>query len=295
MAVTVSVGIVTYNRAHLLKRAVQSVLDQSYPHIEIIVSDDNSQDNTEDVVRDLSVPRNNIRYIKRTGVGMTQNFVQTLQDASGTYFLWLCDDDYIAPNYVELCVAFLQAHPEYSLTCGTTKFFSQNGVQDRYEFLALESDVPQERVASYLRHVNSNVILYGLMRRTEILSFAYPDTFGADLLWSAQVAFAGKVKILATTFFYYSVEGISQQTENLRVYYNSTKERRENPYLTLRKELFELVTRSGPVFQRLGFVQRWRLAIRLWFIVRERFCMPAFEAKLRGSLQVRTRLKKIFE
>ena len=58
----VSVIIPSYNRAHLLGRAIQSVLDQTYQDFEIIVVDDGSKDNTEEVVRSFNDKR--IRYIR---------------------------------------------------------------------------------------------------------------------------------------------------------------------------------------------------------------------------------------
>lgn len=60
---TVSVVLPTYNRAHLLGKAIQSVLNQSYTDFELIVVDDGSTDNTEEVVRSLTDDR--IRYIRR--------------------------------------------------------------------------------------------------------------------------------------------------------------------------------------------------------------------------------------
>jgi len=58
----VSVIIPTYNRAHLIGRAIQSVLNQTYQAFEIIVVDDGSMDNTEEVVKRLNDSR--IKYIK---------------------------------------------------------------------------------------------------------------------------------------------------------------------------------------------------------------------------------------
>ena len=57
---TVSVIIPTYNRAHLVGRAIKSVLEQTYQDFELIVVDDGSTDNTEEVVRAF----NNNRIIK---------------------------------------------------------------------------------------------------------------------------------------------------------------------------------------------------------------------------------------
>ncbi|HEC65389.1 MAG TPA: glycosyltransferase family 2 protein [bacterium] len=62
---TVSVVIPTYNRAHLIGRAIQSVLDQTYQDFEIIVVDDGSRDNTCEVINDFDDER--IRYIRHQG------------------------------------------------------------------------------------------------------------------------------------------------------------------------------------------------------------------------------------
>lgn len=60
----ISVVLPTYNRAQLLKRSIQSVLDQTYKDFEVIVVDDGSTDNTEEVVRRLIIKDKRVRFIK---------------------------------------------------------------------------------------------------------------------------------------------------------------------------------------------------------------------------------------
>ena len=59
---TISVIIPTYNRAHMIGRAIQSVLNQTYQGFEVIIIDDGSADNTEEVVNSFNDGR--LRYIK---------------------------------------------------------------------------------------------------------------------------------------------------------------------------------------------------------------------------------------
>lgn len=289
----VTVGLVTHNRADLLARAIGSVLNQTYTNYELIVSDDNSSDHTAKVVRRY-LGDHRIRYFKRPGIGMTQNFVETLKDARGEYFIWLCDDDYFSANYLEACLKYLSANPEYSLVCGVTRFTRDGVVTPRHEFLSLEYADPSERIVQYYRDVNSNIILYGLMRREEALRLTYPDTFCADLLWSSQVVFLGKVKILQEIQFYYSLNGISETTDSLQAYYRATRHKAVNPYYFLRKELVSLIFRKESVFEKLNYARKLALAARLWFVLRERFLMTRREANFRGALKIRTRVKALF-
>jgi glycosyltransferase involved in cell wall biosynthesis len=88
----VSVIIPTYNRSHLISRAIQSVLDQTYQDFEIIVSDDASTDNTEEMVKGFNDER--IRYFRHSlnkGGGATRNI--GIKAARGEYIAFLDDDD----------------------------------------------------------------------------------------------------------------------------------------------------------------------------------------------------------
>ncbi len=100
----VTIGIPTRNRARTyLRETLSSALTQTYPHLEIVVSDNCSADDTEAVVRGFSDPR--IRYFRhRADIGANGNFNFCLERATGDYFLLLHDDDLIDPDFVEACM-----------------------------------------------------------------------------------------------------------------------------------------------------------------------------------------------
>jgi len=89
----ISVIIATFNRAHLISRAIDSVLTQSHQNFEMIIADDGSDDNTEEVVKNYSDSR--IKYFKlqkNGGPGRAKNF--GVEMASGETITFLDSDDY---------------------------------------------------------------------------------------------------------------------------------------------------------------------------------------------------------
>ena len=97
---TVSVIIPTYNRAHLIGRAIRSVLNQTYQDFELIVVDDGSTDNTEEVVKGFNDGR--IRYIRhdenRGGAAARNTGIKASQ---GEYIAFLDSDDEWLPHKIE--------------------------------------------------------------------------------------------------------------------------------------------------------------------------------------------------
>lgn len=123
----VSVNICTYNRAKLLSKALDSVLKQTYQNMEIIVLDDHSEDNTEDVVKEYDDIR--IKYVRNdTNLGVTGNRNNGLKISTGKYIAVLDSDDYwIEEDKIEKQVEFLENNPEYALVGTGTNFVNDGG------------------------------------------------------------------------------------------------------------------------------------------------------------------------
>jgi lambda repressor-like predicted transcriptional regulator len=100
----VTIGIPTYNRADgYLKETLESALAQTYPNVEVVVADHCSPDATRAVVASYADPR--VRYFRHEpGMKPNDNFNFCLQQANGTYFLLLHDDDKIDPDFIDTCM-----------------------------------------------------------------------------------------------------------------------------------------------------------------------------------------------
>ena len=105
----ISVAIPTYNRANLLRHALESVLRQTYHDIDTIVIDDGSTDHTPQVVSQYG---NRVRYFQQPngGLGVARN--AGLAKASGECIAFLDSDDYWFDYKLALQVALLKAIPD---------------------------------------------------------------------------------------------------------------------------------------------------------------------------------------
>lgn len=102
----VSVIIPTYNRAHMIKRSAESVLNQSYSNLELIIVDDGSTDNTEEIVK--SINDNRVRYIKQHNQGACAARNNGINCAKGVFIAFQDSDDVWHPKKLEIQLDILK-------------------------------------------------------------------------------------------------------------------------------------------------------------------------------------------
>lgn len=127
MTPTVTIAIPTYNRAsRFLGPVIECALAQTWPALEIIVSDNCSTDNTPEVVASYSDPR--LRYVRQdTNIGANNNFNFCVENATGTYFLLFHDDDVIDSDLVSACMEAAGGSPDYGLIRTGTRLIDGDG------------------------------------------------------------------------------------------------------------------------------------------------------------------------
>jgi glycosyltransferase involved in cell wall biosynthesis len=113
--IPITVAIPTYNRSQYLKKAIKSVISQTFEDFELIVIDNASSDNTSEMVHSFSDPR--IKYFRnKYNIGMIKNWNRAIKLARGQYLLILGDDDKLKPNFLEKSVAIHKRYPFLGFT-----------------------------------------------------------------------------------------------------------------------------------------------------------------------------------
>jgi len=169
----VSVIIPTYNRAEMLREAIESVLNQTYENFELLILDNCSPDHTSDVVASFNDLR--IKYLRhQCNIGSAGNYTYGLYLAKGKYVSFLPDDDRYAQKFLANRMACFETNPEIAavfspffyfdtqtnkLTESSTPLFLRS-----HTILAGESLVRCE-VGSALWHIGTTVYRTDIVRK----------------------------------------------------------------------------------------------------------------------------------
>lgn len=224
----VSIVIPTYNRANLLIKALESCINQTYKNIEIIISDNCSSDETQEICSAYVNKDSRIKYYRQEeniGIGANAKFL--LNQATGEYSCVLNDDDYLSDNYVEEC---LNAIVQNDVLCSFATVLlidEDNNIQQQADtFIAIQED-SSDRVAQYFKNGFNNFI-FSAFTKTEIYKKCYvdydKDRFCEDQIGVIKFLCEGKFVSIKEANYYKLNNGCTKDLETLKRTFNMTNE-----------------------------------------------------------------------
>lgn len=199
----VSVGIATYNRPDSLRKALESVVNQTYANLEILISEDCTPcEETKAILQEYDARDSRVKcFHQENNLGAPRNIRFVLEQATGEYFMWADDDDVRDPAWVETLLEKFTM-PDVSVSVG--KVISIDG-NDRIigEITSLDFSGPRTvRLARYFlseeRDGKSNIVC-GLFRLDFLRSILHWSLYrhnkfgGGDYLFSLDCIQHGKI------------------------------------------------------------------------------------------------------
>jgi glycosyltransferase involved in cell wall biosynthesis len=217
MSLLISIGMPIYNRPVEMTKALESILNQTYTNFELIISNDNSPNPEIDkIVRKYVDIDNRIKYFKQEkSIRTVENYSFVLKKATGKYFMWLADDDWVDINFIKIAVSFLENNNDYSI-CEGKCIYQDNGV-----FLHSNSSKSSSSNSKWLRSINYyfnvslNGYMYGLIRKSCLDKIEFENEIGFDWQIVGSLFYQGKVKVLDNTPHFISKGGVSNQSSSL--------------------------------------------------------------------------------
>lgn len=215
----VTVGLPVYNGARYLPSALDSLAAQTYEDLEIVISDNCSTDETEEICRAFAARDERVRYIRRTeNRGAAWNFNSVVTESSSPYFKWAAADDLLAPTCVERCVAVLdETDGRVVLVYPETKLIDETGdvIGDWEDGVDLREAAPRDRLRSLVQNLILGHPMFGVVRRGALerthLNGSFPSS---DYVLLAELALLGEIWQLDEPLFFRRVHGASSRNAN---------------------------------------------------------------------------------
>lgn len=191
----VSIGLPVLNGEKLLRTALESLAQQSYPNVEVIVSDNASADQTAAICEELRQQYPHRVFIRRQPhrLEAMKNFEFVLNEARGQFFMWAAHDDRWHPDFVTRLHAVLEAHDEVGVALSAVRRVYEDG--EPYDTVRFVDRLSVNRSAydiasAIARGSPHHLYIYGLYRaallREAVLDF--PSVVGGDRLFAMKVA-----------------------------------------------------------------------------------------------------------
>ena len=166
--VTVTIGMPVFNNGETLARAVQSVQAQVRSDWHLIITDDQSGDNSFRIAEDLASDDPRITVMRNDERLVYRNFAKSLTMAETPLFTWLAADDYWGPRFLEHAITALETNPEAVSALPACQFTDASGGPYLPSLMLSRT----ERLRSYLK-APGGTRMYGVAR-TDILRRAFP-------------------------------------------------------------------------------------------------------------------------
>ncbi|MFI6078168.1 glycosyltransferase family 2 protein [Actinoplanes sp. NPDC051343] len=177
---------------------IRSILAQTETDIELVISDNASTDDTEDVCRELARADRRVAYHRQPeNIGLLPNFIFAMNAAHGRYFRWIGDDDRLEPEFASRCLAEFAADPRLILVTTGISYTAEDGTvaTEPYESTALRSDDPAVRFGELMRLLNASHLMidpmYGMMRRDVVAALPRRNMLHEDEIFAGKLALAG--------------------------------------------------------------------------------------------------------
>lgn len=201
----VSIAIPTYNCGPYIAQSIESLLGQTYGDFELVISDNVSTDQTEEVCRRFEALDRRVRYVRRPdNIGGPGNFRYVFSLCTGEFHKWSTADDWWEPTFLAKAVSVLDSRRDVVLCYPRTMLVDMEGrpIRPYEDQLELASDRPSDRFLQLMATIDLCNAHLGLIRRDAMLKTGLigPER-DSDVYFLAELSLYGKFSVLPDRLF----------------------------------------------------------------------------------------------
>ena len=205
----VSIGMPVFNGEKYIGEAIDSILAQTYPDFELVISDNASTDSTKEICLDYLKKDPRIRFYRNAkNLGGPNNYNRVFELSSGEYFKWAAYDDVLASDYLRKCVGVLDNDPSvFGCHCKTGRIDQEGKFLGYYNeglLKRIDSPKPHERFRDLIGLYYTTTPFHGVYRASLFAqSQRHGSYVGADRNLVAELSLMGRIHEIPECLFYW--------------------------------------------------------------------------------------------
>lgn len=238
----VSIGLPVFNSKKKVVKIINSLLNQDYKNIEIIISDNSNNFETLSIIK-KKFSSKKIKYFKnKKNLGSIYNHNKSLIKSNGKYFMWLHDVDTISQNYISSCVHDLEEDKSKIAVMGKIIYTKNHKTECVYKEPNFNEDSSFLRLKKFLLSDYPDTLMCALFRRQEgqhLKKIVSPELiFILNLIIKGKVCGTSKSKFIKGNDSNRTIEQIKKNYEGDNQFFKNNLFRRYGRYFYVFKEIY---------------------------------------------------------
>jgi glycosyltransferase involved in cell wall biosynthesis len=200
----VSVCLPVYNGEKYVGESIQSVLNQTFDDLELIISDNASVDQTSEICKEFASKDSRVRYSRlKNNCGLAKNHNRAFMEAAGQYLMWVGHDDVLAKEYIRKCIEPLEKNSDVVICFSNTSYVDEKGTLLRridQENPGIAETTSKRFQCTLYAHIGE--VAYGLMKRETVKQTGLHQSFAnSDRVLIAEMALRGRFSLIPDCLF----------------------------------------------------------------------------------------------
>lgn len=229
----VSVFMITYNHQDYIGEAIESVMNQDYENLELVIGEDCSTDNTREIVCSYKnkYPGKIKLILHEKNLGIHLNTKSVIEQCDGDYVALIEGDDFWIDNTkISQQVEFLENNLEYAICCHRAKILNQTSIPFAEYLPSLQSTREEFDILDIINgvYLPTATTLFRNQKNYHLIGWLNTEEFYIDRMFYLLNSLHGKIKFLSTTMSVYRVHEEAQWSVKQDEHRIEALERRRN-------------------------------------------------------------------
>ncbi|NHI92304.1 MAG: glycosyltransferase [Candidatus Lokiarchaeota archaeon] len=265
-----TIGLPVYNGEDYLASALDSLLNQTFKNFKLIISDNASTDNTENICRNYSRKDSRIYYIRnKFNIGPANNFQKVLDMSDTQYFMWAAHDDLREPTFIEDLIGVLEKNHNIILASSNFDFIDNKGHQiipNNLHFFCFNMHNDIFKVLKNSIHNNKAMMIYGIYRTSVLkqmggIPYKSQDGSGDDTLFLLKLSFFGEFRFYPKVLIHKRTRSYTKQKSFKNKIISTFK---STQYVLYKKTIYRILQRRIILNEKIGILKKILLIYETW-------------------------------